>query len=537
MKLRAETLRIFTTVHTWSGLIAGMALFIAFYAGALDMVHGSIQRWSDPEQRYQQPVAGDGLQRLVSDAYARYPEAVGERFFLHLPGPGVTQPILEWRDGIGRQVNAYTITTPGAEPLERDREAHTRLADFVDELHFTLGLPVQFGRYLLGVICIVFGVALLSGIVIHLPRLIRDLFALRPGSNRKRFWLDAHNVVGVLGLPFHLMFMITSALFTINVVAILGANTLVYNNALGPATDQLTEIAHHREETGVKVAMVPIDALVAKARTVLPGLQPETVIAEHYGDEHTDITVRGAVPRTMLHEAVVIFDGATGEVRGYDHLADSKPSQIAINTVQSLHFGDFGGPLLRWLYFFLGLSGAWLFYTGNLLWIESRRRRRSIEQPRHHRWLAGATVGVCVGCMLGLSAAFVANRLLPADLPLRALWETRVYFIAFFAAMAWALWRPPIRAATELLAATALATALIPLSNGFTTGDWLWHSAASGLWPVFGVDAVAVTGAVAFVLMARVSARRGRTGSENSVWHAEAAGSSEPATKRAPGRG
>ena len=33
--MKTATLRTFTTVHTWTGLLAGFALFVAFYAGAL----------------------------------------------------------------------------------------------------------------------------------------------------------------------------------------------------------------------------------------------------------------------------------------------------------------------------------------------------------------------------------------------------------------------------------------------------------------------------------------------------------------------
>ena len=33
--MKAATLRAFLSVHSWMGLLAGMALFIAFYAGAI----------------------------------------------------------------------------------------------------------------------------------------------------------------------------------------------------------------------------------------------------------------------------------------------------------------------------------------------------------------------------------------------------------------------------------------------------------------------------------------------------------------------
>ncbi len=43
----------------------------------------------------------------------------------------------------------------------------------------------------MGVISVLYGLALVSGVLLHLPRLKKDLFAVRPGRNLKRFWMDA----------------------------------------------------------------------------------------------------------------------------------------------------------------------------------------------------------------------------------------------------------------------------------------------------------------------------------------------------------
>lgn len=46
--MKATTLRTFQTVHTWTGLLAGFALFVAFYAGALTVFHDDIAAWQNP---------------------------------------------------------------------------------------------------------------------------------------------------------------------------------------------------------------------------------------------------------------------------------------------------------------------------------------------------------------------------------------------------------------------------------------------------------------------------------------------------------
>ena len=48
MKLKSATLRTYTTLHTWVGLVAGFALFVAFYAGAITVFHHELQFWQSP---------------------------------------------------------------------------------------------------------------------------------------------------------------------------------------------------------------------------------------------------------------------------------------------------------------------------------------------------------------------------------------------------------------------------------------------------------------------------------------------------------
>src|SRR3546814_7832097 len=86
----------------------------------------------------------------------------------------------------------------------------------------------------------------------------------------------------------------------------------------------------------------------------------------------------------------------------------------------ALHFGSFGGPPVRWSYFLLGLAGAFLFYSGNLLWIESRRKKERksgvVEQTRATRILGALTTGVPLGCVAGISATIAAATWLPVQL-------------------------------------------------------------------------------------------------------------------------
>ncbi|WP_192814316.1 PepSY domain-containing protein, partial [Xanthomonas graminis] len=44
--MKAATLRQFLSAHSWMGLLAGMALFIAFYVGAINVFTHELDDWA-----------------------------------------------------------------------------------------------------------------------------------------------------------------------------------------------------------------------------------------------------------------------------------------------------------------------------------------------------------------------------------------------------------------------------------------------------------------------------------------------------------
>lgn len=510
--MKTATLRRFLDLHTWTGLIAGMALFMAFYAGALVVFQGAIITWQRPELRpLPAPETPARMEALVRQVTAAEPQA-GENLWLYLPSPFTARMFAFWREGEDERVAM----------LDRDGRMHdvssgSGLAELVNHVHFSLGLPERFGVTLMGVVCILYGLALVSGVVMHLPNLVRDLFALRRGRNLKRMWQDAHNVIGVLSLPFHLVFAFTGMLLCVLVLFIAGLDVLALDRQAAPLYRQASQVAPAAEPRGEPTQALPVPDLLDAARRRAPPLQPQFVNFRHYGDAGGTVNVYGSVPGHLVDYSLVSLAPSDGRVLGVQLPGERNNAHLAIRAVTSLHFGTFGGTAVQWLYFLLGLGGAFLFYSGNLLWIESRRKRRRVEQPRTHRFLARLTVGVCLGCCAGVSAAFV-SALAFAGTAGHAGWEWRIYYATFLGCVLWAQWRPPGRAAAELAGLVAALTLAVPIVNAAVTGDHLLQTARSGMWQVFGVDAVAIAMAAGFAWIAHAAARRARDGDPNSVW-------------------
>ena len=71
MKLTSSTLRTFTALHTWVGLVAGFALFVAFYAGAITVFHHDLMAWQSPHGAGQPVGTLDDAQALLDETLVR----------------------------------------------------------------------------------------------------------------------------------------------------------------------------------------------------------------------------------------------------------------------------------------------------------------------------------------------------------------------------------------------------------------------------------------------------------------------------------
>jgi len=202
--MKPQTLRTFIDVHTWVGLIAGFALFIAFYAGSITVFSHEVFEWDAIREQQRPHDSIADADALIAAAIQQHPRA-GESFNLQLPGDHGPRLVMHWYERLpgGTFATHEFRWSDGALDETPDQ---SQLAELIDRLHYTAGLPAPWGPYSFGFICILYGVALVTGVIMYAPGFLRDLFALRVGKNLKRFWQDAHNVIGVLSLPFHVIF-------------------------------------------------------------------------------------------------------------------------------------------------------------------------------------------------------------------------------------------------------------------------------------------------------------------------------------------
>ncbi len=541
--MRADLIRLYKTLHTWTGIVAGLALFIAFYAGAFTVFKEPLARWvAPPMTALSVPLADTPA--LITRTLAAQPAAARD-FQITLNPDAANPQRLTWQDhpehgeehdSLGAHHYAATLAADGSATIEATQPS--QLTELIDILHRVVGLPFDndITRAVMGVICMLYALALVSGVILVLPTLARDFFAMRISANLKRMWMDTHNVVGLISLPFHIVMAITAVVFAYHDGIYALQNKLFHNGNLSAAwAGAKPQHASPRNPAD----LLPTTELLARSHRIAPDFIPTSMQYLQVLGPRPTVRIWGHDDSSLSPRAMggfVALDPYSGKVLSADFLPGR---QNAANTTLAsffaLHFGTFGGSVVSWMYFLLALAGAWLFYSGNLLWIESRRKggRKASQkginkegqqspptatQRRDVRALANATVGVCLGCVAGISLTIVAGRWLYGHVTDLNAWHWYVYYAVFLASIAWAFWRSAARAAVELLWFATATTLAIPLTSlacmvGLLPGPWASADAS-------GVDFTAFGGALALAWMARATTQRVRHGEAGSIWSA-----------------
>ena len=449
MKVASHLLKTHLPLHTWCGVVSALFLIVCFLAGALTLFLDDLNRWAAPPPPSVMPAPDARQQAQLLDYMAAHPE-ITTTFTLHLRTTADAPAPLSWeRDG-----EQFWATRDANGQWRRFSAPLPALGEVLDDLHRTAGIPGAVGGYTMGVVAVLYALALISGTVLLLPRLKRQLFALRPEGGRRRAWLDLHNLLGLTALPFHLVIAITTAVFVF--YAPLEQAML----ALSPAAD--TDVA----EAAGQGELLPPATLLARAQAFAPALQAERMVFDALDDRAEALVVVLGGTATGGRRLYVALNPYGGALR-YRNSGGSF-YHAASDAFAALHFGNYGGYPLRWLYFVLALAGAVLFYTGNLLWLGKRAR----GERRDVRLLAALTVGTSCGAICGMATMLLTARFQPL-LPLAA--ETLAhasYYLPFLAANAYALRRGAGATAALLCVAIALLCA-IPATTGLAAVGWL----------------------------------------------------------------
>ena len=492
-------------LHTWAGLIFGWLLFAIFLTGTLAYFKDEITHWMQPE--VQAHPLDDGRSLAVAQSYLQQQAPTAARWFITLPTR--RDPVLSvmWQDKLEpgkRGTFIQKVLDPVTGQPVQARES--KGGEFFYRFHFQLQMPYPWGRWLSTIAAMVMFVALITGIITH-KKIFKDFFTFRPRKGQ-RSWLDGHNAVGVLVLPFHLMISYSS--LVIFMAMVMPASILAsYKGDVRAFYDEVFPASSTPELAGTPGQLAPMAPLLERAREQWAGGRVARLTVNNPADANASVVlVRDGADR-VVHDAssAVTFNGVTGQLLS---ATPEQPAAMAVaGSFYGLHMGRFAGPVLRWLYFICGLASTAVIGTGLVIWLGKRQLKhaKSGVMPFELRLVEVLNIASMAGLTVAVAAFFWANRLLPVHMTGRADWEINSFFILWGLSVIHAGIRPGRSAWVEQLILAALLFCGIPLLNALTTSHHLVAALTQGDWAMAGFD-LACLGSGLFLAWAAWKMRR-----------------------------
>ena len=364
--------RRWSWAHKWSSVICTAFMLMLCVTGLPLIFHEEIDDWLH-----------QGVEAAVVPPGTR-PASIDDVIANGMAGaPGEVLHFLVWdRDdpntillSVGRSIDV----SPENNRLIRV-DAHT--ARFLDAPDFTsrftyimLKLHTDMfaglaGKLFLGLMGILFCVAVVSGIVVYAPSMRKLEFGtVRRERRRAVRWLDIHNLVGIVLVIWTLVVGFTGVINT-------WADLVIKMWQFG----QLADMTAAYRDRAIPARPSSVQAALDVARRVEPAAEPAFIAFPGSllsSKSHYAVFLRGDTPLSSRMIKPVLIDAETGA------FTDSRPLPwyvAALLISQPLHFGDYGGTALKIVWALLDIATIVILVTGLYLWGWRRRARVSVPE-------------------------------------------------------------------------------------------------------------------------------------------------------------
>ena len=346
-------------LHRITGLIAGVMLLLLSITGSMLVFSDEIDH-SMYAHAYH--VAPEGqprtLQQLMTDARQSLP-GNPYLFFVRLPQAPDESTVLRAEYSADHKV--YIFLNPYNGKILQQYSNTDHFTGFVLYLHFTM-LSGKTGATIVLITGILLFLTALTGLFVY-RHAIKKVLTFRvklEWSNRTRRWRNLHRIVGVWALLFNLLASFTGFMMEMKVL-----------DARKNTTAGYTAISF----TG------NYEAFLATAKTSIPGFQPMGLRPPKKGGDPVRILGHADEPAFFGKYASSVFIDASGNVKKVVNFSQASFKDKFNACIAPLHFGNYGGILLKIVYSLLALTPGLLAASGFLIWY----RRKFITRKKKLR--------------------------------------------------------------------------------------------------------------------------------------------------------
>ncbi|UTF61547.1 PepSY domain-containing protein [Gilvimarinus sp. DA14] len=362
------------TSHAWLGLAVGAFMYLVCLSGSFLVFEHELEHWeqADAPERHQvtpeQVQSAYNLLEAKVAAAEQQEEATDDdhhhHMFVMLPTADSPHLTVASDDG------SYFVNADGS----LGNKVEAPWTQLLIDLHLYLHLPKSFGMIVVSILGVMLCGLIISGFMSH-PRIFKDAFTLRPKAATRLNQADWHNRFSVWGAPFHLMIGITGAFFGLASLFVLIGAQAFYD---GDTSKVVPAIYGAEPELEQSLQTAAVGKALAQMPQIAPEAKPFYITVEDVGTEHQYILLGAEHPGRLIYAEQYRFDSA-GNYLSKVGFSDGEAGRQAIFSVYRIHFGHYGGMLVKLAYVALGLALAVISVSGINIWLAKRRQRDGLN--------------------------------------------------------------------------------------------------------------------------------------------------------------
>src|SRR5690606_19802303 len=184
----------------------------------------------------------------------------------------------------------------------------------------------------------------------------------------------------------------------------------------------------------------------------------------------------------------ITYKVTTGEIISKkDPVTQTSYLDSVKNILYRLHYGDYGGYALKIVSFLLGIISCFVIISGGMIWLVARDKKNIPEKKRRfNEQVVRIYLAICLSMYPVTAVSFIAVKVFQ---PVSQSFIYSFYFISWLLAIIFFILKKDHFFTNKYtLLSGSIFGLLIPVANGFTTGNWIWKSFQYDFQPFF-VDA------------------------------------------------
>lgn len=485
---------IYFHTHTVSGIVISVVLFVIFFAGSFSFFRDEIINWERSEST--------AVTSEIKLDYNSALENLDKKHVLHgrnitISKPSVQNRVAVYMEGTKdtlapakqKEGSFFYLDTKNFKSFTYD-ESYS-LGEFLYRLHFLAQIPYPVGYYLSGFTALFFLFAIITGLLLHWNKIVSNFYIFRPKEKLKTLWTDAHTALGMIGLPFQFVYAVTGAFFMIKLLIVAPAVMALYKGDQDKLYKELEyNDPDYKFDNNKLASPFDINKLVAKAKNNWSDFEITRVFIQNYGDANMHVLVEGELPNHKKFTGIgkVVYRISDGkEIARKNPVTQTTYIDVVKNVLYRVHYGDYGGYVLKIVSFVLGIITCFVIISGVMIWLVARQKNNLPEKKRRfNAAVVRIYLAICLSMYPITALAFIVVKVF---YPLTKDNLFLVYFGGWLLLTIFFIIKKNNAFTNKsCLISGSILGFLIPITNGIVSGNWFWNSFMENKIQIFFID-------------------------------------------------